>query len=74
MSPALGAFLEIIICPPLEGGPAHRAEWVNTAAPELHLWPTLAKSPSYADNNPSTLDAFPGAPNSPCKIIIAINK
>ena len=31
---------------PLEGGPAHRAEWVNTAARELHLRPTVAKSPS----------------------------
>ena len=27
-------------------GPAHRAEWVNIAAPEFHLRPPVAKSPS----------------------------
>ena len=51
---------------PLERGSAHRAEWVNTAALELHLRPTVAKSLSWpdeglADNDLSTLDAFPGS-------------
>ena len=29
-----------------KGEPAHRAEWVNTDAPEFHLGPPVTKSPS----------------------------
>ena len=39
---------------PLDRDPAHSAEECNTAAPELHFRPAVARSTS-------TLDAFPGS-------------